>query len=438
MLLRQLARRPVADDGPEVAPAHGEVAEDPLDPLAGLGGARARGAEDLALHRIPGQRPCLSRDDVEPQIVLPGERDAVLDAAAAELHVLLGALDVRGLACRNAAHGKAEPALVVRIEVAGDDRRALRLAGPHDLLVLVERSLCHADHDRGELCLEEGERSARIHRVPVQPVAGGASAHVRVDHPGVLQGPVRGDVRLLEAEAVRAAALETERVAPVVEHRPRAARRDEEQDRAGRPVGIRARRERLAHVVRRVRRARGVRVGAVELPAAGDRLRHPGRSGDSGTAKVAVAEDLGLRPLLEQRRDLKRVSRGEAQTPGRRRAAPCDRAHRPQEDGKLELVAAVAPRHEHAVEARPQEFLVHLLRVVGALLGLGLPLDELRPKGFRARDDLLRGEAGLGRRDRPVGARHEPRSERRSCSVASRSTTRFSGSSSGSPETTTP
>ena len=62
MLLRELARRPVADDGAEVAPAHRHVAEDALYSLAVAGGARAGGAEDLPLHRVPGQGHRLAGD----------------------------------------------------------------------------------------------------------------------------------------------------------------------------------------------------------------------------------------------------------------------------------------------------------------------------------------------------------------------------------------
>ena len=51
----------------------------------------------------------------------------------------------------------------------------------------------------------------------------------------------------------------------------------------------------------------------------------------------------------------------------------------PQEGWEVDLVPAVAPGHEHAVEAGPQELLVHLLPVVGTCLRLSLALDEERP-----------------------------------------------------------
>ena len=66
----------------------------------------------------------------------------VLDAAPAELHPLLGAA-WRSAASRgrDPADRVAEPALVVGILDARDDRRALGLPRPDDLLVLVERAL---------------------------------------------------------------------------------------------------------------------------------------------------------------------------------------------------------------------------------------------------------------------------------------------------------
>src|SRR5262245_52623209 len=130
MLLGKLARRPVAEDVREVAPAHRHVAEDALHALARPSGARPCSAEELSLHGVPGERPGLARDDVETQVVLPGEGHTLLDAAPADLHVLLDALDHRRLGGRDAPHRQTEPALVVGVEVARDDRRTLRLAGP--------------------------------------------------------------------------------------------------------------------------------------------------------------------------------------------------------------------------------------------------------------------------------------------------------------------
>ena len=244
------------------------------------------------------------------------------------------------------------------------------------------------------------------------------------------------DAAPLEADAVRAAPLEAQRVAPVVEHRPLAARRDEEQD-GGWPVRVLVRREGLAHVVRRVRRARAVRPRAADLPAVADGRRRAGRSRHGRAAEVPVAEELGLGVLLEQRTDLQRVRRGETEAPGGRRAAARDRHDDPQEGWEVDLVPAVAPGHEHAVEAGPQELLVHLLPVVGTCLRLSLALDEERPQRVSPGKKLGRGQIGLGRRDRR-GCRHMFLRAARSRSVASTSTARFSGSSSGSPVTTTP
>src|SRR5580765_1960329 len=150
MLARTLARGPVADDLPEVPPPDRHVAEDPLDPLAGPRRARARSPEDLALHSLPRERQRLARDHVQAQILLACEGDPVLDASAARLVPLLGDLEQDRLRRANPPDRQPVPALVVGILAAGDDRRPLRLAGAEELLVLVERALRGADHDRGQ------------------------------------------------------------------------------------------------------------------------------------------------------------------------------------------------------------------------------------------------------------------------------------------------
>ena len=200
-----------------------------------------------------------------------------------------------------------------------------------------------------------------VHRVAVDPHARRAAADVDVDHHRVLERPVPGDAAAVEADAVRARAAQAERVAPVVEHRPLAARRDEQQHprRAGHAV---VGHQRLAHVVRRVRRARGVGDLAVELPAAVHARRRPDRRGHRGAAEVAVAEDLLLRALLEPRADLQRVVGGQAHAPGARRAAARELEHDAHVGLHVDLEAAVAARHEHPVEARRHELLVDVLR----------------------------------------------------------------------------
>ena len=153
------------------------------------------------------------------------------------------------------------------------------------------------------------------------------------------------------------------------------------------------------------------------------RLRAPRRRRDRRAEEEPVAEQLGLHLLLEQHPRLEGVPRGKAHAPGRRRAAARDRDDHPPERAEVELEPAVALRDEHVVEARLEERLVDLLRVVGALLRLGLELDQARTQLVGARDQL-----GDGRGHRALLSR----------SVASRSTRRPSGSRSGSPATTTP
>ena len=143
----------------------------------------------------------------------------------------------------------------------------------------------------------------------------------------------------VEDDAVRAAALEAERVPPVVEHRPLAARGDEEHRRAA------AGRERLAEVVRGVRGARAVAVGAGELEeavAGGARLAD--RGGHRGAQEVGVGEELVLGALLEPRGDQQRVRRGQADLPRGRGAAAGEVGDDPDEGRHVELEAAVAAR----------------------------------------------------------------------------------------------
>ena len=268
--------------------------------------------------------------------------------------------------------------------------------------------------------------------LPWMPEAGRAGRDVGVDQPGVLEHEALGDERLLEADAVRAAALQAERVAPVVEHRPRLARGDEEEHPPGRPAVLLGRSERLAHVVRRVRCARRVRVRARQLPAAVDALRAPRRRGHGGAEEVAVAEQLGLRLLLEEHADLERMAGREAQAPGGRRAAARERDHRSARTCRGRTRARRSASGRARRRSRPsRNSSCDLLRVVGALLGLGLAARRGAGAARRARDDRELGSGGIA---------SAPSPPRATCSrsVASRSTTRPSGSSSGSPVTTTP
>src|SRR6185312_5160980 len=154
-------------------------------------------------------------------------------------------------------------------------------------------------------------------------------------------------------------------------------------------------------------------------------LRAPRRRGHS-RADEEPAEQLGLHLLLEEHPGLEGMAGREAQAPGSRRAATGNRHADPPERAEVELEPAVALRDEHVVEARLEERLVDLLRVIGARLGLGLQLNEARSQLVGARDQLVPS--------------HRIKTHRalRSRSVAAGTRTRPSGSRSGSPLTTTP
>ena len=161
--------------------------------------------------------------------------------------------------------------------------------------------------------------------------------------------------------------------------------------RAGRQVG--AGRQRLAEVMRRVRGAGAIAVGAGELEEAVAGLARPAdRGGHRRAQEVGIGEQLVLGALVEPRRDEQRVRRGQADLPRRRRAAAGEVGDDPDEGRHVELEAAVAARDEHAVEARLAELLVGVGRVAGALLGLGLAGDQRGGDGRRPGDQLVGGD----------------------------------------------
>ena len=238
------------------------------------------------------------------------------------------------------------------------------------------------------------------------------SAHARdvgrvldldVDHDRVLEHRVARDVAVVEAQRVRAAALQAEQVAPrSLDHHELAAGREEHELAAGVAAALIGH-ERLPHVVRRVGRAGAVGDAARELPAVGGPLRDPDRRGHRRRAEVAVAEGLGLRPLGEERAHVERVVGGERRAPGGRRAPARELDADPGERRDVERVAAVAARHERPVDPRGLQLAVDVLGVEAALLDLRLALDQHRLQRRRPCDELARREIRLRRGDRSVG-----------------------------------
>jgi len=150
--------------------------------------------------------------------------------------------------------------------------------------------------------------------------------------------------------------------------------------------------------VRAVRRAGAVGDGAVELPAVG------GPAGglaegedDGGRAEGAVgAEDLVLRLLGEPGADLQRVVGHEAHAPagGHVAAGHLDPDLRVRRDVGLD--AAVAARHEQAVEARVLDGAVQVLRRASQHLGLGGALLEEGTQLAGTAQELVGGDLGWG------------------------------------------
>ena len=202
---------------------------------------------------------------------------------------------------------------------------------------------------------------------------------------------------MLEADAVRARALEADHVAPVVEHLPLAARSDEQQQRRRRR-GVLGGQQRLAHVEGRVRRARGEGDLAVDL-ASRRRSRVAGPTGaatelarKSPPAKIASWASCGhheptisawfiVRPRHHAGRD----------------AAAGDLLRRPACRSARRTRSRRSARDVQVVEAGVEEALVHLRRVERALLGLGLLGDKIGQHRDSTRDHRLRRQIRLRR-----------------------------------------
>ena len=262
------------------------------------------------------------------------------------------------------AQRPAEVALVVGVVAcAGRTAAAASSSSAQHRLVLVERVVGRADHDRRERDREAAERPAAVHRVAVQAQAGRAVADVDVDHQRVLERPVRGDARRLEADALRAASPSGPSRSPQSSSIVHSLlRRDEEQHPLGVPCSFSPGSQRLAHVVRRVRDAGAVGDLAVELasrrrPAWRARSAPPPtRARKSPSPKISACacsshqEPIWSAWLAASPRHHAVVG-----------AAAGDLDEQPHVGRHVELVAAVAPRHVEPVEARLQELLVELL-----------------------------------------------------------------------------
>ncbi|MGY3677152.1 hypothetical protein ACVWXU_000775 [Streptomyces sp. TE33382] len=210
------------------------------------------------------------------------------------------------------------------------------------------------------------------------------------------EGVAGRDAGVLDAQAVGAAAAQTQLVAPVVEPFELVAGDDEHQRRGRLPLPLRN--QGVADEVGGVRRARAVVPGAVQHPAAlAVRLGRPTGSDGRRADELAAGEQLVLRPLVEHRARHQRVGGPEQIHPARRGAAAGQRRRDPDEGLGAEPVTPVAPGDEDAVEAGLREGLVGVLGVVAALLGLRLPPDERRGQGLGAGDQFVRGEAGFRR-----------------------------------------
>jgi hypothetical protein len=200
---------------------------------------------------------------------------------------------------------------------------------------------------------------------------------------------VLGNVQVLDDDAPRAGAADAQRV-PVVDDPVRVAR---ERGPAG-VDDLAARRVDHADAADEVRRgvaARAVVPPAVDAKAAVDRHRLRRQVGERA-AEVAVAEQLDL-PLLGPHRHRVRVAGGQRIDPAARRAPARELDRDPQERLQPELVAAEAPRLQHAEEARVDVLPVGRVGETPQSVALGLPRAQRVAHRSRTSDELVGAHA---------------------------------------------
>jgi len=238
----------------------------------------------------------------------------------------------------------------------------------------------------------------------VEPRTRRALADVDVEEVDAVQHVV-GHEGVLDAHAVRAAAPQAEQVAPVVELLELVAAQHQEELASGElveldlavAVGLH---HGARHEVGRPRDPGAVVPGPVDEIAALDLPRGPAGSVTRRRPEFAVGtEHLALRLLLEERRGLQAVRRGQRQAPARRRTSSGDLDDHVEERRDVELVAAEHLRLQDPVEAGRVERRVHLRGVEGPLLGGLLALQQRRAHARGPSDHHLRSQGGLGRFD---------------------------------------
>ncbi len=214
---------------------------------------------------------------------------------------------------------------------------------------------------------------------------------------GHRQRELARDPRVLHHDGVGAAALEAEDRAPILQHLVLVAWNYHHQPLVRRILDVRA-----AEEMRRIGRARGIGPASADAPAVavlrGDALLLGARGETAGRDEVARrAEDFLLRRRWEIRRDVERVARPQRETPADARIGGRDREHHAVIGREIELVTAVAPRNEEAIEAGVAKLVVQLARVITALLRrLGLGAHRRRQR-LGARDHVLLREVRFGR-----------------------------------------
>src|SRR6516225_639459 len=102
------------------------------------------------------------------------------------------------------------------------------------------------------------------------------------------------------------------------------------------------------------------------------------------------SEQVGLGPLREERRDLERVCRAQAQIPADAGVSAADLDDHAIEGVQAELVATKPARLEDSKETGRHELLLKLGRVRAALLGVTCLGQDLFAQGAGAPDDLIR------------------------------------------------
>ena len=285
---------------------------------------RANGLEQVVVDHVPAHQQHLAGDPGDQHVVAVGVVDPVLDISPAQLHVPVGRLVQRGLGGGDVGQRPAVEALVLAVLDPRRERRQPGRLGAHQPLVLVEHVVGGADRDRRQRDREHRHRAAR-RTSGCRAAASPACRRRRRCRSCCPEGPSAPGSGVWSKRMLWEPLPFSPSMSPQSSSISHCSRGATNSSIGGGAVAAGIGEHRLAHVVGRVRRARGERDLAVDLPAvAGRASAVPTGAATEPGAEVAAGEDLVLRLLRPPRADHQRVVHGQAHAPGGRHAAARD------------------------------------------------------------------------------------------------------------------